>query len=66
MNKEFFISILSASSLVLLSILLIVLINRTVIFFIQWKKKRKRTLSVRKRNETFLVSQNSNALSSVY
>jgi hypothetical protein len=66
MNKEFFISVFSASSLVLLSILLIVIINRIVIFFIEWKKKRKKTLSVRKRNETFLMSQNSNALSRVY
>lgn len=58
MKKEFFISVFNASSGVLLSILLIVIINKIVIFMIEWKKTRKRTLSIRKRKEAFLINKN--------
>lgn len=58
MKKEFFISVFNASSGVLLSILLIVIINKIVILLIEWKKTRKRTLSIRKRKEAFLINKN--------
>lgn len=58
MKKEFFISVFNASSGVLLSILLIVIINKIVILIIEWKKTRKRTLSIRKRKEAFLINKN--------
>lgn len=58
MKKEFFISVFNASSGVLLSILLIVIINKIVILLIEWKKTRKRTLSIRIRKEAFLINKN--------
>lgn len=58
MKKEFFISVFNASSGVLLSILLIVIINKIVVLIIEWKKTRKRTLSIRKRKEAFLINKN--------
>jgi hypothetical protein len=65
MGKDFFISVFNASSGVLLSILLIVIINKIVILLIEWKKTRKRTLSIRKRKEAFLIKQNIRVLSQV-
>ncbi len=62
MEKEIFISIISAISWIVMALIAFIILQKIVFSVAKWNRRRKRSVSTRKKYEDFIISKKMRAL----
>jgi hypothetical protein len=65
METEFFTSVIRAITWILLLLAIVVILQKALNSFFKWNKRRKKTLSTRKRYNDFVINKKNQAFNQI-
>lgn len=65
METEFFTSVIRAIAWILVLLALFIILQKALIFYIKWNKRRKKTLSIRKKYKDFVINKKIHAFNQI-
>lgn len=65
METEFFTSVIRAIVWILVLLALFIILQKALIFYIKWNKRRKKILSIRKKYKDFVINKKIHAFNQI-